>query len=50
VASHNLQVGDRADIVLLDAENTMDALTRTPAREFVIAGGKVVVADGELLV
>ncbi len=50
VASHNLQVGDRADIVLLDAENTMDALTRTPAREFVVAGGKVVVADGELLV
>ncbi len=50
VASHNLQVGDRADIVLLNAENTMDALTRTPVREFVVAGGKVVVADGKLLV
>lgn len=50
VQSHNLQVGDRADIVLMDAMNPMDALARTPRRETVIAGGKVVVANGELTV
>lgn len=50
VGSHNLSVGDRADIVLLDAENPMDALTRTPAREFVIAGGKIAVHNGKLAI
>ncbi len=37
------RVGDRADIVLVDAENPMDALVRTPRRELVIAGGRVLV-------
>ena len=36
-----LNVGDRADIVLVDAENPMDALVRTPARELVVGGGRV---------
>lgn len=38
-----LVVGARADIVLLDAENAMDALVRTPPRDAVIAGGRLLV-------
>jgi len=38
-----LGVGDRADIVLVDAENGMDAVVRTPRRETVIANGQVLV-------
>lgn len=40
---NRLEVGDRADIVLVDAENPMDALVRTPAREMVISGGRLLV-------
>ncbi|WP_425837116.1 amidohydrolase family protein [Microbacterium sp. PA5] len=36
-----LRAGDRADIVLVDAENPMDALVRTPPRALVIGGGRV---------
>ena len=50
VPSQNLAVGDRADIVLLDAENPMDAVVRTPRREAVLAGGKIVVYKGELVI
>lgn len=39
--TNRLHVGDRADIVLVDAENTMDALVRTPPREAVIANGRL---------
>ncbi|HET6741214.1 MAG TPA: amidohydrolase [Kribbella sp.] len=46
--NHGLTPGARADIVLLDAENAPDALVRAPRREVVIAGGQVVVRDGEL--
>ncbi|HEY9292926.1 MAG TPA: amidohydrolase [Microlunatus sp.] len=49
-ANHGLTVGARADIVLLDAENAPDVLVRAPRRELVIAGGQVVVRDGELRV
>ncbi|KRA23996.1 cytosine deaminase [Microbacterium sp. Root61] len=38
---HDLVVGARADIVLVDAENPMDVLVRTPPRELVIGGGRV---------
>lgn len=47
---HDLVPGCRADIVLVDAQNAPDALVRTPPREFVVAGGRVVVEDAELLV
>ncbi|MEV5765804.1 amidohydrolase [Micromonospora sp. NPDC052213] len=47
---HDLVPGARADIVLLDAENVPDALMRAPRRQAVIAGGRLVVRDGELLV
>ncbi|MYM18550.1 amidohydrolase family protein [Brevibacterium sp. 5221] len=38
--AHDLVVGARADIVLVDAVNPMDALVRTPDRAAVIAGGR----------
>ena len=41
LAQNTLGVGDRADLVLLDAENTMDALVRTPLRELVVGAGRV---------
>ncbi|WP_235856947.1 amidohydrolase family protein [Occultella glacieicola] len=38
---HDLVPGARADLILLDAENPMDALVRTPPRDLVIGGGRV---------
>ncbi|MDQ1117330.1 cytosine/adenosine deaminase-related metal-dependent hydrolase [Microbacterium testaceum] len=38
---HDLEVGARADIVLMDAENPMDALVRLPERALVVGGGRV---------
>lgn len=43
LATNRLQAGDRADIVLVDAENAMDALVRTPRREVVIGRGHLLV-------
>lgn len=43
LATNRLQAGDRADIVLVDAENAMDALVRTPRREVVIGRGRLLV-------
>ncbi|OAP25899.1 MULTISPECIES: hypothetical protein [Amycolatopsis] len=40
----------RADVVLVAAENVPDALPRAPVRSLVIAGGRVVAKDGEVLV
>lgn len=37
----DLVPGGRADVVLLDAENVMDALVRMPPRELVVGGGRV---------
>jgi cytosine deaminase len=48
--AHALVPGARADIVLIDAENVQDTLVRAPRRDLVVAGGQVVVDDGELLV
>ncbi|GAA4203169.1 amidohydrolase [Actinocatenispora rupis] len=39
---HDLVPGAPADIVLLDAENPQDAVTRAPARELVLVAGRVV--------
>ena len=38
---HDLVPGARADIVLMDAENPMDALVRTPPRTLVLGAGRV---------
>ncbi len=47
--THDLAVGAPGDIVLIDAENVPDAIVRTPRRDTVIAGGRVLVQDGELV-
>lgn len=39
--THDLAPGARADIVLVDAENPMDALVRRVPRSLVVAGGRV---------
>lgn len=39
--THDLVEGARADIVLVDAENPMDALVRQPERALVVGGGRV---------
>lgn len=49
-ATHDLVAGARADVVLVDAENPQDALVRGPRRELVVAGGRVVARQGEVLV
>ncbi len=36
-----IEAGSRADIILVDAENPMDALVRTPERELVVGNGRV---------
>lgn len=46
---HDLVPGSRADLVLVDAENVPDAVVRAPRRETVLAGGRLVVQDGQLL-
>ena len=38
---HDLVEGARADVVLVDAENPMDALVRLPERALVVGGGQV---------
>lgn len=45
---HDLVVGARADIVLVDAENVPDALVRVPPRELVMSNGRVVAEGGAL--
>ena len=40
-ADHDLTAGARADLVLVDAENPMDALVRLPERRLVVGGGRV---------
>jgi cytosine deaminase len=49
-AQHDLAVGSRADIVLMDAQNVPDALVRGPHREVVVAGGRVVVDGGQVVI
>ncbi|MDF9877605.1 amidohydrolase [Cellulosimicrobium cellulans] len=49
-AVHDLVVGAPADVVLVDAENVPDAVVRAPRRALVVAGGRVVARDGDVLV
>ncbi|MFJ3405098.1 amidohydrolase [Promicromonospora sp. NPDC090134] len=49
-ATHDLVVGAPADVVLVDAQNVPDAVVRAPRRALVIAAGRVVARDGEVLV
>ncbi|MGW2090606.1 amidohydrolase [Promicromonospora sukumoe] len=47
---HDLVVGAPADVVLVDAQNVPDAVVRAPRRALVVAAGRVVARDGEVLV
>lgn len=47
---HDLVPGARADVVLLDALNVPDVIVRAPRRALVLAGGRVVARDGEVLI
>ncbi|MCP2262816.1 amidohydrolase family protein [Promicromonospora thailandica] len=49
-AVHDLVPGAPADVVLVDAENVPDAVVRAPRRALVVAAGRVVARDGEVLV
>lgn len=41
VHKNDLTAGSRADVVLVDSENTMDVLVRTLPRELTVGGGKL---------
>ncbi|MFT4266379.1 MAG: amidohydrolase family protein, partial [Xenophilus sp.] len=46
---HGLAPGDRADLVLLDAQTVAHAVVARPPRRLVVAGGQVVARGGVLL-
>jgi cytosine/creatinine deaminase len=48
-ADYGLHVGARADFVLVAAETVAHAVVTRPKRKLVVANGRVVVRDGELL-
>jgi cytosine deaminase len=48
-ADYGLAVGDRADLVLLDARSLAEAVVARPARRLVVAGGRIVARDGALI-
>ncbi|MET3495662.1 amidohydrolase family protein [Variovorax boronicumulans] len=47
--AYGLQAGDRADLVLVDAQTLAHAVVARPVRKLVVAGGRVVARDGALL-
>lgn len=49
-AEYGLEVGCRADVVLLDAETVAEAIVAEPTRRLVLAGGQVVAREGKLLI
>ena len=49
-AGYGLTPGCRADLVLVEAETVAEAIVRHPPRRLVVAGGRIVVRDGVLLV
>jgi len=46
---HGLDVGCRADLVLVEAETAAEAVCYHPPRQLVMAGGRIVVEDGRSL-
>ncbi|MET0543295.1 MAG: amidohydrolase family protein [Variovorax sp.] len=46
---HGLVPGDRADLVLVDAQTVAHAVAARPVRRLVVAGGRIAARDGELL-
>jgi len=48
-AAYGLDVGCRADLVLVDAQTTAQAVVSRPVRRLVVSGGRVVARDGTLV-
>lgn len=48
-ADHGLAPGNRADLVLVDAQTVAHAVVARPVRRLVVAGGQVVARDGVLV-
>ncbi|WP_295535566.1 amidohydrolase family protein [uncultured Pseudacidovorax sp.] len=48
-ADHGLAAGDRADLVLVDAQTPAEAVVAHPPRRLVAAAGRIVARGGELL-
>ncbi|RYF33902.1 MAG: cytosine deaminase [Comamonadaceae bacterium] len=48
-AHYGLVPGDRADLVLVDAQTVAHAVVDRPVRRLVVAGGRVVARDGQLI-
>jgi len=46
---HGLAAGDRADLVLVDAQTVAHAVVARPPRRLVVAGGRIVARDNALL-
>ncbi|MEJ8854666.1 amidohydrolase family protein [Variovorax robiniae] len=47
--AYGLVPGDRADLVLVDAQTVAQAIVARPARKLVVAGGQIVARDGVLI-
>jgi cytosine deaminase len=47
---YGLEVGNRADLILVDAETPAQAVVTSPPRRLVVAGGHIVAREGTLLV
>ncbi|WP_087048595.1 amidohydrolase family protein [Caballeronia ptereochthonis] len=48
-ADYGLRVGARADLVLVDAQTVAHAVVARPKRRLVVANGRIVARDGELV-
>lgn len=48
-ADYGLAIGDRADLVLVDAQTVAQAVVSQPVRRLVVAGGRIVARQGALL-
>ena len=50
VEHYGLEVGDAADLVIVDGENHLEPIFERPERWMVMKGGKVVAREGACLV
>lgn len=49
VDGYGVQVGNRADLVVIEAESVSEAIRRVARRRVVIKGGRIVARDGDLV-
>jgi cytosine deaminase len=48
-AAYGLAPGDRADLVLVDAQTVAEAIVARPPRRLVVAGGRIAARHGSLI-